>query len=595
MKYLILILVSLTVIPLSSQTTTNWDSVYQVSESSIELVYENIDEAAVFTDSLFHAYSKDAPDSVLFSLWKNKVTVDFYQGYFDKATQSAIELFKIAERRNDSIQIFEAIVISATINYYTDAYDKAISELKQAIDFISSKKIAKEEFASPFNTLGAIYNSLGEKDSAIHYYKQALNYLQDSSSYLFNEMHAIISGNIGALYLLKEEYDRSIYNLNLALKFNKKINRISGLSFSSLKLSEAYLNQGLFDSASYYLHMSDSLSKLSSTMELRKDNKAMLLKYYLLKNYGNDGLLILEDYNRLIDSTITEKTKTSIQEAKTKYETEKKEAALVLEKEKASRLQVESENRQLIIWVFGAILFIALVIFLMVYRSIINKRKLAQMELRIKENQLDEMMANQESKAYSAMLKGQEEERERIAQDLHDRLGGTLAALKLALKRPDNKVSDEDLAVVDEAVNEVRSIAHNLSTGLLKKYGLAEALQQLKLTIEKTGKLSLNIYLNSSIATLGQSRTIELYRIVQELLNNTLKHADATQVSIQTNQDGAAFNLIYEDNGSGFDQSEKSGGIGLENIKKRVKKLKGTLHIDSELGRGSIFIIELNL
>lgn len=595
MKYLILILVSLTVIPLSSQTTTNWDSVYKVSEASIELVYENIDEAAVFTDSLFHAYSKDAPDSVLFSLWKNKVTVDFYQGYFDKATQSAIELFKIAERRNDSIQIFEAIVISATINYYTDAYDKAISELKQAIDFISSKKIAKEEFASPFNTLGAIYNSLGEKDSAIHYYKQALNYLQDSSSYLFNEMHAIISGNIGALYLLKEEYDRSIYNLNLALKFNKKINRISGLSFSSLKLSEAYLNQGMFDSASYYLHMSDSLSKLSSTMELRKDNKAMLLKYYLLKNYGNDGLLILEDYNRLIDSTITEKTKTSIQEAKTKYETEKKEAALVLEKEKASRLQVESENRQLIIWVFGAILFIALVIFLMVYRSIINKRKLAQMELRIKENQLDEMMANQESKAYSAMLKGQEEERERIAQDLHDRLGGTLAALKLALKRPDNKVSDEDLAVVDEAVNEVRSIAHNLSTGLLKKYGLAEALQQLKLTIEKTGKLSLNIYLNSSIATLGQSRTIELYRIVQELLNNTLKHADATQVSIQTNQDGAAFNLIYEDNGSGFDQSEKSGGIGLENIKKRVKKLKGTLHIDSELGRGSIFIIELNL
>lgn len=595
MKYLILILVSLTVIPLSSQTTTNWDSVYKVSEASIELVYENIDEAAVFTDSLFHAYSKDAPDSVLFSLWKNKVTVDFYQGYFDKATQSAIELFKIAERRNDSIQIFEAIVISATINYYTDAYDKAISELKQAIDFISSKKIAKEEFASPFNTLGAIYNSLGEKDSAIHYYKQALNYLQDSSSYLFNEMHAIISGNIGALYLLKEEYGRSIYNLNLALKFNKKINRISGLSFSSLKLSEAYLNQGMFDSASYYLHMSDSLSKLSSTMELRKDNKAMLLKYYLLKNYGNDGLLILEDYNRLIDSTITEKTKTSIQEAKTKYETEKKEAALVLEKEKASRLQVESENRQLIIWVFGAILFIALVIFLMVYRSIINKRKLAQMELRIKENQLDEMMANQESKAYSAMLKGQEEERERIAQDLHDRLGGTLAALKLALKRPDNKVSDEDLAVVDEAVNEVRSIAHNLSTGLLKKYGLAEALQQLKLTIEKTGKLSLNIYLNSSIATLGQSRTIELYRIVQELLNNTLKHADATQVSIQTNQDGAAFNLIYEDNGSGFDQSEKSGGIGLENIKKRVKKLKGTLHIDSELGRGSIFIIELNL
>ena len=142
-------------------------------------------------------------------------------------------------------------------------------------------------------------------------------------------------------------------------------------------------------------------------------------------------------------------------------------------------------------------------------------------------------------------------------------------------------------------MNEVRSIAHNLSTGLVHKYGLNEAVNQLFRTLEQSKGIKFSLFLHPDTHSLGQSLGIELYRIVQELVSNTLKHAKATEISLQTNFSENTFNLIFEDNGVGFDPKQLSGGIGLENIKVRVKRLGGELHIDSEKGRGSIFIVEI--
>jgi signal transduction histidine kinase len=232
--------------------------------------------------------------------------------------------------------------------------------------------------------------------------------------------------------------------------------------------------------------------------------------------------------------------------------------------------------------------------FFFAYRANQQKRKINEMELEIKDGKLDELLTNQEAKALSAILKGQEEERERIAQELHDRLGGTLAALKLSLRKPGNHVAEEDMEIVNEAVKEVRSISHNLSTGLIQRYGFNQALKQLFKRMQGSDEMKYDLYLHPQIAKLGQAVGIELYRIVQELLSNTIKHANASFVSVQTNFDDNTFNLIYEDDGKGFDVKIASKGIGLENVNKRVKRLKGNLNIDSAPGRGTIVIIELN-
>lgn len=216
------------------------------------------------------------------------------------------------------------------------------------------------------------------------------------------------------------------------------------------------------------------------------------------------------------------------------------------------------------------------------------------MELEIKDNKLDELMASQESKTYAAMLKGQQQERERIARDLHDRLGGTLAALKHSLRSPENKIKEEDLEIVDQAVKEVRDVSHNLASTQFADFGLSEALGQLKSTIENVGEVKFEVYLHPSTSKLEQKVTIELYRIVQELLSNTLKHADANEISVQTNFTENIFNLIYEDNGRGFDPFKVQRGMGLDNMRARVKKIGGVMNIDAEIGRGTIVIIEIN-
>jgi signal transduction histidine kinase len=260
---------------------------------------------------------------------------------------------------------------------------------------------------------------------------------------------------------------------------------------------------------------------------------------------------------------------------------------------KSARLDAEISNQQLLLTVLLIVLVLLGGVALFTYSYYRQKKKVAELELTVKENQLDELLQSQESKAYAAMLRGQDQERERIAQDLHDRLGGTLAALKMSLRKPGNKVGDDDMEILNDAVQEVRSIAHNLSSGVMQKYGLNQAINQLKSTIEKSGGLKFQVFLHPKISVLGQGIAIELYRVVQELVNNTIKHSGATEVSLQTNFDGETFNLIYEDNGKGFDPKKVKSGIGLENIKARVKRMNGSLHIDAEKGRGAIFIIEL--
>ena len=128
---------------------------------------------------------------------------------------------------------------------------------------------------------------------------------------------------------------------------------------------------------------------------------------------------------------------------------------------------------------------------------------------------------------------------------------------------------------------------------MVYKYGLNEAVNQLFKTLENSKGMKFSLYLHPEIGKLGQTVGIELYRVVQELVSNTIKHTHAEEVSLQTSFSNGIFNLIYEDNGVGFNPSKKKGGIGLENVRRRVEKIGGELHIDAEVGRGSIFIVEI--
>lgn len=206
--------------------------------------------------------------------------------------------------------------------------------------------------------------------------------------------------------------------------------------------------------------------------------------------------------------------------------------------------------------------------------------------------------------ALSALIQGQEVERARIAKDLHDGLGGILSGIKLnfsAMKS--NTATENEHAVflnksvmqLDYAIEEMRRVAHNMMPEALLKFGLAEALKDYCETINESKVVKVRLTQIGIPKQLEKSVEITLYRIVQELTTNAIKHAEANTILIQLSNNTNVLNLTVEDDGKGFDLNtpEQTRGSGLQNVKSRVEYLKARLSIESEKGKGSTFIIEL--
>ncbi|MFT7298805.1 MAG: signal transduction histidine kinase [Sphingobacteriales bacterium] len=234
-----------------------------------------------------------------------------------------------------------------------------------------------------------------------------------------------------------------------------------------------------------------------------------------------------------------------------------------------------------------------------------QRRLLLKSQKSLADKKVDTLLNQQELKVISAMVEGQEQERNRIATDLHDRLGGLLSTVKLQFETLKAKVTKDGEPISDEisktkklldkAVDEVRSISHNLSSGTLNKFGLASALNELAYTVNDTKQIRVEVHIHGLDQRLPENIEVELYRIIQECLSNTLKHSKATEFSINLTKFNKEINLITEDNGIGFNVGKLSAGIGLQNIKRRVEKIKGTINFDSTIGKGTTTVIEFTV
>ncbi len=219
--------------------------------------------------------------------------------------------------------------------------------------------------------------------------------------------------------------------------------------------------------------------------------------------------------------------------------------------------------------------------------------------------QINTLLKEQELKSVNDMLDVQEGERRRIASDLHDRLGSMLSTVKLyfgtveeqidTLKEQNKEQYYKANSLLDEACEEVRKISHDLVSGELVKFGLVSALRQMAETIEDTGQLKIKVLAFGMDSRLDSNVEIALYRVIQELMNNILKHARSTEVTIQLTKLDNNLNIMVEDNGIGFDLDavKLKDGIGLKNMETRVNKLNGKIHFDSGKGKGTTTIIDI--
>lgn len=285
-----------------------------------------------------------------------------------------------------------------------------------------------------------------------------------------------------------------------------------------------------------------------------------------------------------------------------KYETEKKEKEIadLTATNTAQELAVVKRNRFLLVGGLTAVLL--LITLGLLYRNSKQKQLLATKENLLHQEQIKFLTRQQQVVSLQSMVNGQEAERTRIAKDLHDGLGGLFSTIKMyfsTLQHEQESLSHNELFIksyglIDTASEEVRRIAHNMMPEGLMKLGLLHALEDMCSNISAAKQLQVKLQSYGMEKRMNASTEIMLYRIVQELLNNIIKHAHATNVIVQFNREADQLTVTVEDNGRGFSLQEPDGKKhkGLETIKSRVNYLNGNISIDSENNIGTTVLME---
>lgn len=434
-----------------------------------------------------------------------------------------------------------------------------------------------------YNGLTQVFESIGRIDSAHYYYIKSAMILEQLPDKNVQEVADYYS-NIAQLHETNGMFDLAEDHLLKAIAIEQKLENYSGLAWSYHHLGIINHEKGNLSKAKSFLRKAEKLAVEQDDLETLRDvcNSWMLL-------YSDEGkqdsVYFFFDKAAELNTRINDKTTNEqIAVVETRYKTKQQQALL----------KSAQERESLLIYSGATILLVLLFLSFFLLRNYRQKQRIALLNVDLKDREINELLAKQENAAYAAMLAGQDAERLRIARELHDRLGSTLATVKLSLQNGSGiHVNENRMQLVNNAISEVREIAHDLSGSNIEQYGLFAALEELKHTIEQSGKHDVDLYLESH--EIPSQLQIPIYRIVQELISNTLKHANASKLSLQLTQLNKTLQLIYEDNGCGFDPTTTASGMGLKNIRHRIEKWDGTLEIDSQLHRGTIVIISIPL
>ena len=221
--------------------------------------------------------------------------------------------------------------------------------------------------------------------------------------------------------------------------------------------------------------------------------------------------------------------------------------------------------------------------------------KNATQKQKIQQQKITALKKEQEVVAIKSLMKGEEDERVRLAKDLHDGLGGLLSGVKLQIANTyqADEQSHKITENLDAAISEMRRISHNLMPEILEREGLIPALNQFCQSIRQTKALNVAFEYSGISDRYNRTTEISVYRILQELINNILKHARATEAIVQLIQAEDVLHITVEDNGVGMNSSE--AGFGMDSITERINFLNGTMSIESEIEMGTTVCIEIAL
>ena len=369
-------------------------------------------------------------------------------------------------------------------------------------------------------------------------------------------------------------------------------------------LSSTALKLGQRDLARNYALENLALAEETNAQSTKIEAFNSLAEYYGKTGDYTKGYEFLRKANELKDSLLADNNIKQINVLGAIYQSEQKQkeiSDLQIEKNK----QEASVKRQYLLnAVFVGAIIVLLVVLYLIYRNFKNRQKIAAQQEAIQNQKIVQLEKDKHLLAIDAMLEGQEEERGRIAKDLHDGLGGLLYGTKLSfltvrdsivLSAEESSKFDRSLSMLDNTIGDLRKVAHNLMPEALVKFGLGEAVRDFCDSTQTYSGVKVVFQQFGEMWRLGNTAEIFIYRIIQELVNNAIKHAHATEVIVQLTVNQSKLGIAVEDNGKGFDKSELASakGSGMRNIMSRIEYFNGTIDIVTGPGNGTSVNIEL--
>jgi signal transduction histidine kinase/Flp pilus assembly protein TadD len=534
------------------------------------------------------AISRELDDSVgIGKVYSELGMISMEESKYDSAAFWYMKALDIYEKAGQE-KLKGTTYINLARNYVkTDDYELAEKYLLRALN-IKDKLWRRTYIAIVYDNLGIIYSDRQDHNKAIDYYDQGIEQaLQTNNKGEYANLLVNKSVSLRKMGLFHEGKE----DLKKALKVSREIGYVKINHDAVFNLASIYAEQGLYRKAIAYY---DSALLISKNMN--KD-------YLLLVNYQNQSPIYaaLGDYKNafhyqslyfnLKDSLYKLEKMETINDLELKYQKKENEAKILgLENENLRKdVSIRKKTAQRNMVTYTALGIFIIVVFLFAYyRQRVRKNRI------ITQQKIKQLEEEKKLLAARSLVEGQEEERKRIAKDLHDGIGVLLSTARMQFtalkdKNPENNaLVDKAGKLLEQASVDVRRISHNMMPGLLTKYGLNEAIADLFEQLDDTPGLSAKMDTNEETKRLAENQEIMLYRIVQELVNNTLKHARAKNISLILDYTGDKLGLRYADDGVGFDMGEKTKtvSIGMKGIESRVSFLGGEVNIESAKGKG---------
>ena len=565
--------------------------------------------------------------------------------------QNALSLF---EKTNNLLGISYSLNNIGILQQNLGRYDEAIIYHNQSIA-IKQKTKDKQGLAQSYVNVANIFKIKEEYSKAEEYYTKAVEISRElnNTEYLASSLN-----NLGSLQHKLKKHSAGKANILEAFAIRNTTNDTKGKASCLNNLGDLLIDEGKYDSAQIILNQGEKIATAGV------NTKAELLMIYQTQSKLNEkvgnataSLLYYKKYAAYKDSLFNSDMGTKFSELETKYNSLEKEKLIQQQQSKinknlfdiaqqklllsqselenaANDLEIQKQHEEILKQRFDSaqqatninslkkentinlldiknqklentkksilltVVGIVSVLLILLLYSYYRRYKLKR------EKQLQVEILAQQELATKAILEAEENERKRIASDLHDGVGQIMSAAKMNLSAMEaeipfateeqKKVYEKVLKLVDEGCKEVRSVSHNMMPNALVKAGLASAVKEFVNQIDAR-VVKTDFYTEGLDNKLEKNVETVLYRIIQECVNNVIKHAKATHLDISLIKDNDGVAVTIEDNGIGFDSSNKNNfnGIGLKNIQTRVEFLKGTVEWNSSVGKGTLVAIHI--